>query len=143
MSGRQSGKTQREAGGTRREAGGTRREAGEAQREPGEAGVLTLAAAPIGRADDASARLVAALGEATLIAAEDTRRVRWLASHLNVELKARVVSYYDAVETRRTPACSETCRRGRTSCSSPTRVPRRSAIRATGSSPPRPRPACG
>ena len=103
MSGRQSGKTQREAGGTRREAGGTRREAGEAQREPGEAGVLTLAAAPIGRADDASARLVAALGEATLIAAEDTRRVRWLASHLNVELKARVVSYYDAVETRRTP----------------------------------------
>ncbi|MGD0602623.1 MAG: 16S rRNA (cytidine(1402)-2'-O)-methyltransferase [Streptosporangiaceae bacterium] len=65
--------------------------------------MLTLAAAPIGRADDASARLVTALGEATLIAAEDTRRVRWLASALNVELKARVVSYYDAVETRRTP----------------------------------------
>jgi len=65
-------------------------------------GVLTLAAVPIGRADDASARLVAELARASLIAAEDTRRVRWLASSLNVELKARVVSYYDAVEARRT-----------------------------------------
>ena len=73
---------------------------------PGEAdegGVLTLAAVPIGRADDASSRLAAELAQATLIAAEDTRRVRWLASSLNVELKARVVSYYDAVEARRTP----------------------------------------
>ncbi len=65
-------------------------------------GVLTLAAVPIGRADDASARLVAELAGASLIAAEDTRRVRWLASSLNIELKARVVSYYDAVEARRT-----------------------------------------
>src|SRR2546430_11481387 len=65
-------------------------------------GVLTLAAVPIGRADDASARLVAELARASLIAAEDTRRVRRLASSLNIELKARVVSYYDAVETRRT-----------------------------------------
>jgi 16S rRNA (cytidine1402-2'-O)-methyltransferase len=65
-------------------------------------GVLTLAAVPIGRPDDASARLVAELARASLIAAEDTRRVRWLASSLNVELKARVVSYYDAVEARRT-----------------------------------------
>ena len=68
----------------------------------GDGGVLTLAAVPIGRADDASARLVAELARASLIAAEDTRRVRWLASSLNVELKARVVSYYDAVEARRT-----------------------------------------
>jgi 16S rRNA (cytidine1402-2'-O)-methyltransferase len=71
--------------------------------DAGKAGLLILAAAPIGRAEDASARLVTELAEATLIAAEDTRRVRWLASHLNIELKARVVSYYDAVETRRTP----------------------------------------
>src|SRR5260370_22758621 len=67
-------------------------------------GVLTLAAVPIGRADDASARLVAELAGASLIAAEDTRRVRWLASSLNIELKARVVSYYHAVEARRTAA---------------------------------------
>jgi 16S rRNA (cytidine1402-2'-O)-methyltransferase len=103
MSGRESGKARREASEARREAAEGGREAAEGRRELGEAGVLTLAAAPIGRAEDASARLVTALAEATLIAAEDTRRVRWLASHLNVELKARVVSYYDAVETRRTP----------------------------------------
>src|SRR5450631_4384010 len=65
-------------------------------------GLLTLAAVPIGRAEDASARLVAELARASLIAAEDTRRVRWLASSLNIELKARVISYYDAVEARRT-----------------------------------------
>src|SRR6266699_7216067 len=65
-------------------------------------GVLTLAAVPMGRAEDASSRLVAELARASLIAAEDTRRVRWLASSLNIELKARVVSYYDAVEARRT-----------------------------------------
>jgi 16S rRNA (cytidine1402-2'-O)-methyltransferase len=70
--------------------------------EPHEGGVLTLAAVPIGRAEDASWRLAAELAQATLIAAEDTRRVRWLASSLNIELKARVVSYYDAVEARRT-----------------------------------------
>ncbi len=98
MPGRQSGKARRGA------AAGREREG---PREPDEAGLLTLAAAPIGRAEDASARLVTALAEATLIAAEDTRRVRWLASHLNVELKARVVSYYDAVETRRTPGLLE------------------------------------
>ena len=37
-------------------------------------GVLILAAVPIGRAEDASARLVAELARASLIAAEDTRR---------------------------------------------------------------------
>src|SRR6266849_5448574 len=65
-------------------------------------GVLTLAAVPIGRAEDASSRLAAELARAALIAAEDTRRVRWLASSLNIELKARIVSYYDAIEARRT-----------------------------------------
>jgi 16S rRNA (cytidine1402-2'-O)-methyltransferase len=70
---------------------------------PGQQGILTLAAVPIGRAEDASPRLAAELARATLIAAEDTRRVRWLAASLNVPLTARIVSYYDAVEARRTP----------------------------------------
>ena len=74
-----------------------------AERDQEQAGVLTLAAVPIGRADDASPRLAAELVRATIIAAEDTRRVRWLASSLDVALTARIVSYYDAVETRRTP----------------------------------------
>jgi 16S rRNA (cytidine1402-2'-O)-methyltransferase len=95
-----------------RETGHPRRETGHPLREAGESGVLTLAAAPIGRAEDASARLVTELAEATLIAAEDTRRVRWLAASLNVELKARVVSYYDAVETRRTPGLLEDLKAG-------------------------------
>jgi len=88
------------------------RETGRGRREADESGVLTLAAAPIGRAEDASVRLATELAEATLIAAEDTRRVRWLAASLNVELKARVVSYYDAVETRRTPGLLEELKAG-------------------------------
>jgi len=82
--------------------------------EPGEArGVLTLGAVPIGRAEDASPRLAAELAHATLIAAEDTRRVRWLASSLNIELKARIVSYYDAVEARRTADLLDELKAGR------------------------------
>src|SRR5580692_896279 len=88
------------------------RETGRAPREADESGVLTLAAAPIGRPEDASVRLATELAEATLIAAEDTRRVRWLAASLNIELKARVVSYYDAVETRRTPGLLEELKAG-------------------------------
>jgi 16S rRNA (cytidine1402-2'-O)-methyltransferase len=85
--------------------------AGQAPGEPG--GVLTLAAVPIGRTEDASPRLAAELTHATLIAAEDTRRVRWLASSLNIELKARIVSYYDAVEARRTADLLEELKAGR------------------------------
>jgi 16S rRNA (cytidine1402-2'-O)-methyltransferase len=66
-------------------------------------GTLTIAAAPIGQAADASARLAAALESAGLIAAEDTRRVRRLAAALGVRLNGRVVSYYDDVESRRVP----------------------------------------
>jgi 16S rRNA (cytidine1402-2'-O)-methyltransferase len=77
-----------------------------------EGGVLTLAAVPIGRAEDASPRLSAALAAATIIAAEDSRRVRWLAASLNVELKARVVSYYDAVEASRTARLLESLKAG-------------------------------
>jgi 16S rRNA (cytidine1402-2'-O)-methyltransferase len=67
----------------------------------GAAGVLTLAGVPIGQAEDAPARLAAALAAADIIAAEDTRRVRQLAAALDVRMGARVVSYYDAIEARR------------------------------------------
>jgi 16S rRNA (cytidine1402-2'-O)-methyltransferase len=79
-----------------------------ADRIPGEArgdndapGVLTLAGAPIGRPEDAPARLGEALAAADVIAAEDTRRVRQLAAALDVRLAGRVVSYYDVIEVRR------------------------------------------
>ena len=64
-------------------------------------GTLTIAAVPIGCLDDASPRLAAALGQAQIIAAEDTRRLLRLASRLGVPLTARVVSYWDATEQSR------------------------------------------
>ncbi|WP_246236612.1 16S rRNA (cytidine(1402)-2'-O)-methyltransferase [Actinomadura chibensis] len=65
-------------------------------------GTLLLAAAPIGRADDASVRLRDALAAAPVIAAEDTRRLRRLAADLGVPLAGKVVSYHDANERTRT-----------------------------------------
>ena len=67
-------------------------------------GTLTVAAAPIGQAADASGRLALAIASAPVIAAEDTRRLRRLASALGVRLTGRVLSYYDDVEARRVPA---------------------------------------
>lgn len=52
---------------------------------------LLIAAVPIGRPEDASPRLAAALSEAGIIAAEDTRRVRRLAAALGITLSATVV----------------------------------------------------
>jgi 16S rRNA (cytidine1402-2'-O)-methyltransferase len=66
-------------------------------------GTLTVAAAPLGQAADASARLAAALAAAPLIAAEDTRRALRLAHALGVTPAGRLVSYYDAVERDRSP----------------------------------------
>lgn len=63
---------------------------------------LTLAATPIGRPDDASPRLVAALAGATVVAAEDTRRLRRLTDALGVTVSGRVVSYFEGNEQQRT-----------------------------------------
>ncbi|WP_121180861.1 16S rRNA (cytidine(1402)-2'-O)-methyltransferase [Nocardiopsis sp. Huas11] len=69
-------------------------------------GTLTLAGLPIGNSGDAPPRLLRALETARVIAAEDTRRLRQFASRAGVRLGgdegARVVSYYDANESRRT-----------------------------------------
>jgi 16S rRNA (cytidine1402-2'-O)-methyltransferase len=62
-----------------------------------------VAAAPIGRPDDASPRLARALAEAPVMAAEDTRRLRRLAAALGVRPAGKLVSYYDHVESRRAP----------------------------------------
>jgi 16S rRNA (cytidine1402-2'-O)-methyltransferase len=75
--------------------------------------VLTVAATPIGQPGDASARLIAALAAAPIIAAEDTRRVRRLAAALDISLAGRVVSYYDEVESRRVPALLADLQAGR------------------------------
>ena len=66
-------------------------------------GRLVVAATPIGQAGDASARLRAALGSVAVVAAEDTRRVRRLASDLDLRISGRIVSFYEANEASRTP----------------------------------------
>jgi 16S rRNA (cytidine1402-2'-O)-methyltransferase len=71
------------------------------------AGVLVLAATPIGRPDDAPPRLVAELAGADVVAAEDTRRLKRLTSDLGVTLGGRVVSYFEGNESARTPVLLE------------------------------------
>lgn len=68
----------------------------------GSAGVVVLAATPIGDVADASPRLIAELTNADVIAAEDTRRLRRLLARLGVETGARIMSYFEGNEARRT-----------------------------------------
>lgn len=76
-------------------------------------GTLVLAATPLGDARDASARLVEALSSAGVVAAEDTRRVRALASSLGVHPAGKVISYYEAVEAARAPQLLDALRDGK------------------------------
>ena len=59
------------------------------------AGTVVLAATPIGNVGDASARLVALLERADIVAAEDTRRLYDLANRLGVHVGGKVVAYHD------------------------------------------------
>ena len=74
----------------------------EAVAHEGSAGVVVLAATPIGDVADASPRLIAELTNADVIAAEDTRRLRRLLERLGVETDARIMSYFEGNEARRT-----------------------------------------
>jgi 16S rRNA (cytidine1402-2'-O)-methyltransferase len=73
---------------------------------------LVLAGAPIGQPGDASARLVAELAAAQVVAAEDTRRLHRLCKDLGVVLTGRVLSYFEGNEVRRTPELLEALRAG-------------------------------
>jgi 16S rRNA (cytidine1402-2'-O)-methyltransferase len=66
-------------------------------------GYIVLAATPIGNAGDASARLVAWLGSADIVAAEDTRRLHRLTTSLGVHVSGRVISYHEHNEAAKTP----------------------------------------
>jgi 16S rRNA (cytidine1402-2'-O)-methyltransferase len=66
------------------------------------AGILYVVATPIGNLADLTGRAVATLRSVDLIAAEDTRRTGRLLAHLGITRPLR--SYYDAVESSRTPA---------------------------------------
>ena len=67
------------------------------------AGILVLAATPIGDPRDAAPRLAHELATADVVAAEDTRRLRRLTRDLDVVITGQVVSYHEHNEAARTP----------------------------------------
>ena len=73
---------------------------------------LILAATPLGNPGDASARLIAALTEADVIAAEDSRRFHRLAADLGVTFTARVLSFFEGNEDVRTQEVLELLKTG-------------------------------
>ncbi|MCK0439739.1 16S rRNA (cytidine(1402)-2'-O)-methyltransferase [Gordonia alkaliphila] len=68
----------------------------------------------MGQPGDASPRLREALASADIVAAEDTRRARGLASSLDVTIGGKLVSYYDHVEAQRAPQLVEAIADGAT-----------------------------
>ena len=77
-------------------------------------GTILLAATPIGDPGDASPRLVAALASADVIAAEDTRRLRSLASRLGAAPTGRVVALHDHNEQAKASGLVRSARDGAT-----------------------------
>jgi 16S rRNA (cytidine1402-2'-O)-methyltransferase len=67
----------------------------------GSAGQLVFAATPMGNVGDASARLIAAIEQADVIAAEDTRKFMNLCSRLGIRYDAKLVSHFEANEAAR------------------------------------------
>lgn len=64
-------------------------------------GLLWVAATPIGNAQDASLRLLSVLEQADLIAAEDTRKAKFLMNALGISTQAKVISFFAANEEAR------------------------------------------
>lgn len=77
-------------------------------------GRLLLGATPLGQPSDASPRLIQALADADVVAAEDTRRVRNLAKALDVQIGGRVLSLFDRIEATRVAALLEAIGAGAT-----------------------------
>ncbi len=77
-------------------------------------GTVVLAATPIGNMGDASARLVALLGQADVVAAEDTRRLYDLANRLGVHVSGRVVANHDHNERAKADGLLDEVERGAT-----------------------------
>ena len=63
---------------------------------------LILAATPLGNPGDASSRLKSAIEDATIIAAEDSRRFHRLCQDIEVTFSAKVVSFFEGNEEDRT-----------------------------------------
>lgn len=76
------------------------------------AGVITLAATPIGNDADASERLRAGLAQADLVAAEDTRRLLNLAHRLGITVRGTVIAFHEHNERQRASELIEAARAG-------------------------------
>ena len=63
---------------------------------------LLLAGVPLGNPADASARLIAAIKSASIIAAEDSRRFQRLCQDLEVSASGKVLSFFEGNEEERT-----------------------------------------
>lgn len=74
--------------------------------------MITLAATPIGNADDASGRLRTLLAEADVIAAEDTRKLHGLLGRLGIEARGRFITYHEHNEAARTTELIEAAQSG-------------------------------
>jgi len=72
--------------------------------------VIILAATPIGNLGDASRRLVEALEQSTVIAAEDTRTAQRLLAALGVGNRPRLIALHDHNEKDRAPELVELAR---------------------------------
>jgi 16S rRNA (cytidine1402-2'-O)-methyltransferase len=72
-----------------------------------QSGALVLCGSPIGNSGDASPRLREALETADIVAAEDTRRLRRLASDLGIKVSGELFSYYEGNERGRVPQLVE------------------------------------
>jgi 16S rRNA (cytidine1402-2'-O)-methyltransferase len=72
--------------------------------------VIILAATPIGNLGDASRRLVEALAEARVVAAEDTRTTQRLLAALGVENRPRLIALHDHNEKDRAAELVELAR---------------------------------
>jgi 16S rRNA (cytidine1402-2'-O)-methyltransferase len=66
-------------------------------------GRLVLGGAPLGQPGDVGPRLRQLIGEADVLAVEDTRRLHRLASDLEVRFTGRVVTFHESVESARLP----------------------------------------
>ena len=88
-----------------------------------EGGVLILGGTPIGNLADASDRLRSALATADLIAVEDTRKLRTLASGLGVRTRGRIIVNHDHNEAERSETIVQAVQDGQRCCCSDAGMP--------------------
>ena len=92
---------------------------------------LAVCATPIGNLEDVTLRVLAELAAADVVLCEDTRHTRGLLERHGT--KARLLSYHEHNEARRTAELLPRLEAGRGSRSSPTRACRACPIRARDS----------